>query len=104
MRDDPTLKRNRLWPILVVTWVGYCAYTMARRPYSVARSSIQAETAMSKWQSSMADNAFLVMYTVGQLSYGNIKQFFQAPCRILLASGLFGIALSIFFLGLSSGV
>ena len=93
--------RVRLVRVLLVTWLGYCGYTLARRPFSVARSEIQQDTGLSKMASGNVDTAFLIAYTIGQLLYGShIKG--QASSRNILIAGLLGSAACCLLVSMSS--
>ena len=85
---DSLFRRFRLTRILALTWVGYACYSLGRRPFAVARSVIQASTGMSKAETSVVDTAFLVAYTVGQMSYGGVKRQLGLSSRTLLVLGL----------------
>jgi sugar phosphate permease len=87
-----SFSKVRLLRVLLVTWLGYCGYTMARRPFTVARSEIQQETGLTKMQSGNVDTAFLIAYTVGQLMYGSYVKG-RTSSRNILIIGLVGSAL-----------
>ncbi|CUG08162.1 MFS transporter-like protein, putative [Bodo saltans] len=96
-----SLESVRLTRVLLSLWAGYAGYTMARRPFSVARSEIEEETGISKFASSSVDTAFLLCYTVAQLMYGSYIKGRYSPRSILLA-GLVGSALCCLIVALSS--
>lgn len=87
--------------IFVASWLGYCGYTMARRPWSVGRSEIERDTHISAYSSGLVDSAFLLMYTVGQMMFGShIKG--RAPSKQILTIGLVGSALTCLIVAMSS--
>lgn len=98
---SPSFLSFRMTRVLVSLWFGYAGYTMARRPFSVARSSIEIETGLTTFESSSVDTAFLLAYTVGQLMYGSyVKGRYSS--RAILLIGLIGSAASCLVVALSS--
>lgn len=91
----------RLRYVLASTWAGYAGYTMARRPFSVARSVIEQDVGISKYESGTVDTAFLLAYTVAQLFYGSLLKGRYSPKNILVC-GLIGSALCCLLLASSS--
>jgi len=91
----------RFYRVLIVLWFGYAGYTMARRPFSVARADIQNETGLSVTASATVDAAFLTAYTVLQLLYGSWIKGRWSSHRILVM-GLFGSAVCCFALSYAS--
>lgn len=96
-----SLESVRMSRVLVSLWAGYAGYTMARRPFSVARSEIESETGISKFASSSVDTAFLLCYTIAQLMYGSYLKGHYSPRAILLI-GLVGSAFCCFVVAISS--
>jgi OPA family sugar phosphate sensor protein UhpC-like MFS transporter len=97
-------KRVRFLHILVITWLGYAAYSMGRRPLSVARAVINQDTGMTVAESGVVDTAFLIMYTVGQLLFGTIQRVTGWSARSLLSAGLAGSGASLLLLATTSSV
>jgi OPA family sugar phosphate sensor protein UhpC-like MFS transporter len=104
MYQSSEFKRTRLLRILVVSWIGYAAYSMGRRPLSVARAVISKDSGLTVAETGAVDTAFLIMYTVGQLAFGPIQRWTGWSARALLAAGLAGSALTMFVFASASGV
>uniref|UniRef100_A0A7S1MAH2 Major facilitator superfamily (MFS) profile domain-containing protein n=1 Tax=Neobodo designis TaxID=312471 RepID=A0A7S1MAH2_NEODS len=104
MFQSPEFRRTRLLRILAVSWVGYAAYSMGRRPLSVARAVISKDTGLTVAETGAVDTAFLIMYTVGQLAFGPIQRTTGWSARALLAAGLGGSALTLFLFASCSTV
>ena len=94
-------RRSRL-TMLVATWLAYGTYTMARRPFTVGRAAIMADTQLSQYGSGMVDTSFLIFYTIGQLVYGSHIKPLGYSSKTILLVGLCGAAFSCFIVSLSS--
>ena len=88
--DQKGYNRTRFLNVLAVTWFGYAAYIIARKPFSVVRVEVQRELQMSTMMSGMVDTSFLFTYCFGQIFYSMLKSHYSS--KTIISIGLFGAA------------
>ena len=70
--------------VLLLTWLAYCAYVSSRRPFGVVRKEIEEQQGLTPTELGLIDTCFLSMYCLGQLFYGEAKNYFSAKNAIAL--------------------
>ena len=98
--NQPDYEKIRFWRVLLITWMGYAAYVIARKPFSVVRIEVEKEIKMTTMMSSMVDTAFLTTYCFGQIFYSVLKS--RCSSKIIIGVGLAGAASCTFLFSSSS--
>src|SRR5437868_13557026 len=60
------------WQIFAVSWLAYAAFSLTRKPFSVAKLGVGPGTEIGLTQPQMAwiDGSFLIAYVIGQFVFG----------------------------------
>ncbi|RNF17141.1 MFS transporter, OPA family, solute carrier family 37 (glycerol-3-phosphate transporter), member 1/2 [Trypanosoma conorhini] len=92
----------RFFRVFLTLWITYAAYTVVRRPMSVARADIQRDTGLTPAETSLVDSVFVFSYTFGQLLYGRISR--RWGNKQILLYGILLSAAALACLGLASSL
>jgi sugar phosphate permease len=91
------------WALLVTTYLAYVCIYCARKPFAVAKASIQESLGISNQALGNIDTALLTTYAVGQLSLGVAVRRVGRRWTLVLAFALTGAFTASFGLLDSSG-
>ena len=80
--------------VLILTWVAYVAFNVARKVTSVVKRRLQLELNLSTTLLGALDTAFLIAYTCGQFVNGPLGDTLGA--RVMVSGGLFGTAVVLY--------
>ncbi|ESS71142.1 hypothetical protein TCDM_00184 [Trypanosoma cruzi Dm28c] len=90
----------RFFRVFLTLWITYAAYTMVRRPLTVARADIQRETGFTSAETSLVDTMFVFSYALGQFFYGRLKG--RCGNKEMLLRGILLSSAALAILGISS--
>ena len=76
--------------IIIVTYVTYLCYYLARKADAISKSSLKSELNFSIDDLAMADTAYLFTYTFALFGAGMIGS--KVPSNVMLCVGLLGVA------------
>ena len=89
--------RSAQFRVLILTWIAYVAFNVARKVISVVKRRLQLELKLSTTVLGALDTAFLIAYTCGQFINGPLGDVLGA--RAMVSVGLFGTAVILYFHG-----
>jgi len=98
----PRATRNQV-ALFALTYVCYVAVYLARKPVAVVKPLLQSDLGWSAHQLASIDSAFLLAYTVGQLSLGQLASLFTVPQLLGLAYLCCGASVAAFSLCTTTG-
>ena len=81
--DGPNRRRA-----FAVTWLAYSAFYFSRKPFSIAKSTLQRTLALSPATLGLIDSAFLATYSTAQLAIAPVAERCGASPRKMLAAML----------------
>ena len=87
---------TRAWAILITTYMAYVSVYCARKPFSVVKSTMEAELSISPQQQANIDTALLATYAAGQLSLGTFVRLAGRRWTLFFAFALAGGATALF--------
>ncbi len=79
-----------------LTWLSYASYYLTRKNFSVAKTNVMAEHGLTKQGLAHVDTGNLVMYAIGQFTWGFVADRF-GPRRVIGFGMLASAGLSIAF-------
>ena len=87
--------------VLVLTWIAYVAFNVARKITSVVKRRLQVDLSLSAYELGALDTAFLTAYTLGQFVNGPLGD--RVGARVMVVGGLVGSGVCTYLSGGAQG-